>query len=134
MKKKNNELSKKVDTDSVLSTVSECTASTNNSDIAGASALAELKVDSEWKLYDTGEGNYPSIDLPDTYNELLIEALYTESSSVVRRAVVTLPASMLSSDQTRRYYAGYHYTSSQNFCVGYNVTSDNITVVPTMWV
>lgn len=31
-----------MNTDNVLSTVSECTASTNNSDIAGASALAEM--------------------------------------------------------------------------------------------
>lgn len=80
-------------------------------------------------MYTSVEGLYPSIDLPSTYNELLIEALYTESSSVVRRTVIIIPSSLLSSEQTRRYYAGYHYTSTQNLCVGYNMTLNNITVV-----
>ena len=92
-------------------------------------ASIKLNDSLKWKMHTSAEGLYPSIDLPSTYNELLIEALYTESSSVVRRTVIIIPSSLLSSEQTRRYYAGYHYTSTQNLCVGYNMILNNITVV-----
>ena len=102
----NSALSTKVDKVSVLSTISECEASTTDSDIAGASALAELNDSLKTKaLFDKGN-NGANYFYENTYTSMIVPYSTTWNYNDISPSWYYVIAIHFTSTHTMQYWLG----------------------------